>query len=46
MRRDDRPDSTEYLVREDSGIASVGDLSGKRLSAGLVNSINQFYTQT
>lgn len=42
---DEGPDNTAFLVREGSGIESPEDLGGKRLAAGLLNSINHFYTQ-
>lgn len=42
---DSGPDNTAFLVREDSGIESVADLAGKRIAAGLLNSINHFYTR-
>jgi NitT/TauT family transport system substrate-binding protein len=38
------PDNSGFMVLKDSEIDSVDDLRGKTVAAGLLNSINHFYT--
>ena len=39
------PDNSALLVRADSGIKSPKDLAGKKVSAGLINSVNYVHMQ-
>ncbi len=41
--RSEPPDNSALLVRTDDSIRSVADLAGKKISAGLINSINYIH---